>query len=281
MSQVRAFAGKIAIVTGASRGIGAAICSNLASKGCNLICNYTSPNSTDRTQTLADTLATSHNIQAFPVRIDMGSPEAGSTLIEATKHHFGNTAIIHFIINNAGISVNEKVHEFTLDNFHRHYAVNVLGPLLVMQAAAPHLPKDRSARIVNVSSVSSALGYPGQSIYGGSKAAVEAMTRTWAREFAECGTVNAVNPGPVETDMYGGVTKEFERINKSWLENTPGSQVSVERDGEAAVARYGPLGGRPATVDEIAGVVGMLCSAESGWCTGSVVCANGGMRMSP
>ena len=79
------------------------------------------------------------------------------------------------------------------------YNVNVLAPLLLTQAVAPFLPNDRSGRIVNVSSVSSSIGYEGQSIYAGTKAALEGMTRTWSRELYRNCTVNAVNPGPVST----------------------------------------------------------------------------------
>jgi len=88
----------------------------------------------------------------------------------------------------------------TIHQYELQYRINVLGPLLVTQAALPHLPHDRSGRIVNVSSVSSSEGFVGQSVYGGTKAALEAMTRTWARELVERGTVNAVNPGPVGTE---------------------------------------------------------------------------------
>ena len=272
---------RLAIITGASRGIGAAIAQNLASKGCNLIMNFASNRSAQRTHDLASDLSRKHNIRAIPVQVDVGALDCGSKLMAAVTQSFGSSALVHYIINNAGVSFNETIPESTVDNFHLQYAINVLGPLLIIKAAMPHLPRDRSARIVNVSSVSSQLGYPGQSIYGGTKAALEAMTRTWARELSEHGTVNSINPGPVETDMYDGVTPEFEAINASWLRNTPGSQVSVEKDGQTVVDRFAGKGGRPASAEEIAGVVGMLCTPESGWCTGSVVCANGGMRMSP
>ena len=272
--------GKLAIITGASRGIGAAIAENLAVKGANLILNYTSSSSSQKTSDLCSSLSKTHNIKAIPAQVDVGAPDAGSKLIDIVKASFGDKCVIHFIINNAGISANQSIAETTVENFQKQYAINVQGPLLLMQAALAHLPHDRSARIVNVSSVSSQLGYPGQSIYGGTKAALESMTRSWARELGERGTVNAINPGPVETDMYGGVSPEFERINAGFLVNAPGSQVSVERDGEEAVKRFEGKGGRPASVKEIAGVVGMLCAEESGWCTGSVVCAIGGMRMS-
>jgi NAD(P)-dependent dehydrogenase (short-subunit alcohol dehydrogenase family) len=108
---------------------------------------------------------------------------------------------IDIIINNAGVSVNRPIEEVDAKDFAFQYNINVRGPLLLMKAAVPYLPTDRSGRIINVSSVSSSLGLINQSVYGGTKAALESMTRTWARELAERATVNAVNPGPVATEM--------------------------------------------------------------------------------
>jgi NAD(P)-dependent dehydrogenase (short-subunit alcohol dehydrogenase family) len=119
----------------------------------------------------------------------------------------------------------------------------------------------------------------GQSVYGGTKAALEAMTRTWARELAERATVNAVNPGPVKTDMWFSTGEDFQKHLKPWIEKTPGSAIRPEIDDKALVDGAVKAGGRPAYVEEIGGVVGMLCTPDSLWCTGQVVCANGGMRM--
>jgi len=127
--------------------------------------------------------------------------------------------------------------------------------------------------------VSSSEGFKGQSIYGGTKAALEAMTRTWARELAERATVNAINPGPVNTDMWGGTAAWFQEHLRQFMQHTPGSQIRPELDDAALVKNADKAGGRPAYVDEIAGVVGMLCTPDGLWCTGQVVCANGGMRM--
>jgi len=144
----------------------------------------------------------------------VSSPTGPATLTAATRSHFAHASsgdlTINIIVNNAGVAGNRfvtpSISSTTVDSdmiadFHKQYNTNVLGPLLLMQAALPYLPYDRSGRIVNLSSVSSSLGFPGQSVYGGTKAALEAMTRTWARELSERATVNAVNPGPVDTDM--------------------------------------------------------------------------------
>jgi NAD(P)-dependent dehydrogenase (short-subunit alcohol dehydrogenase family) len=162
----------------------------------------------------------------------------------------------------------------------------VLAPLLLTQACAPFLPTDRSGRIVNISSVSSSIGFTGQSVYGGTKAAIEAMTRTWARELADRATVNAVNPGPVIGDMYFATGEEFWKQMQGFQDATPLSKM-VEDDpllGELSEEQIRLIkekmgGRRPAFTSEIAGVVGMLCTADGAWCTGSVVCANGGMKM--
>lgn len=213
----------------------------------------------------------------------MGEENAPRYIIDVAKNHFQHKSgkfQVDIIINNAGVAGNDRIETVTPEEFARQYNVNVRGPLLLLQAALPYLPHDRSGRIVNLSSVSSSLGYISQSVYGGTKAALEAMTRTWSRELAERATVNAVNPGPVATDMYGGTDKDFVRQNRPFIEATP---LAAPRKGIDPEEIYEPLaetGGRAAYSEEIAGVVGMLCSPEAGWTTGSVICANGGMRFS-
>lgn len=213
----------------------------------------------------------------------MGTPNGPSHLITMSKNHFSHPKTgkfqIDIIVNNAGVSNNLKIEDITVEDYEWQYRINVLGPLLFMQAALPYLPHDRSGRIVNLSSVSSSEGFVGQSVYGGTKAALEAMTRTWARELAERATVNAINPGPVKTDMWNATTPEFKRALRPWIQTTPLSAVRREVDDEDLVNGVQDAGGRPAYTKEIAGVVGMLCGEDSVWCTGQVVCANGGMRM--
>ncbi|KAI9849271.1 MAG: hypothetical protein M1837_004730 [Sclerophora amabilis] len=282
-SNLRSLEGKLAIITGGSRGIGAAIADNLASKGCSLLLNYTSDASTKRTQDLATHLETTYSVRALPVQADMGSATGPAHIVTTAKNHFSHPKTSHFrvdiLINNAGVSVNQTLGDITPDDFQAQYLINVLGPLLLTQAVVPYLPTDRSGRIVNVSSVSSSLGYPGQSVYGGTKAALESMTRTWARELAERATVNSVNPGPVGTEMYGSTDETFRGQMANFLRHTPLAQAREDLDSQAQVETARKWGGREAREDEIAGVVGMLCSAESAWTTGSVICANGGMVM--
>ncbi|KAK4237786.1 3-oxoacyl-reductase [Achaetomium macrosporum] len=277
----RPLEGKLGIVTGASRGIGAAIAENLASKGCNVVINYTSASSTELATSVASQLSSKHKIRAVPIQADIGTPTGPSALISTARDHFTDPDTKRFqidiIINNAGIARNALLPSVTIDDFESTYRVNVLGPLLVVQAAQPYLPQDRSGRIVNISSVSSSTGFVTQSVYGGTKAALEAMTRTWARELAENATVNAVNPGPVEGPMYASNTPEFLEGIHGWVLHTPLMKAREGVDSEDVVREAKESGGRPARTTEVAGIVGMLCSEEAGWCTGQVVCANGGM----
>ncbi|KAF2018222.1 NAD(P)-binding protein [Aaosphaeria arxii CBS 175.79] len=280
----RVLDGKVGIVTGASRGIGAAIARKLASQGCNLVLNYTSESSTKITEDLASELKSEYGVEAVPVQASMGSENGPEHIVEVAKNHFThpktNKFQIDVIINNAGVAGNNVLGKIKADDFARQYNINVRGPLFLVQAALPYLPHDRSGRIVNLSSVSSSLGYISQSVYGGTKSALEAMTRTWARELAERATVNAINPGPVATDMYTSTDEAFVDQNRPFIQHTP---LATPREGIDPKEVWHPLektGGRAAYSEEIAGVVAMLCSPEAGWSTGSVVCANGGMVFS-
>ena len=168
--------------------------------------NYTSDSSESITKELAERLEKEHGIKALPVQADMGSENGPAHLVATALNHFAHPKTrklqIDIIINNAGVASNLAIEKCNAEDFDFVYRVNVRGPLFLMKAAIPYLPTDRSGRIVNVSSVSASCGFSEQSVYGGSKAAVEAMTRTWARELAERTTVNAINPGPVMTGKY-------------------------------------------------------------------------------
>lgn len=266
-------------------GIGAAIAENLASKGCNLVLNYTSKSSTALTKQLSQKLESTYGIQTFAVQADLGTIQGPSALIAATKDQFLAAAApdanfqVDIVVNNAGVAKNDKLPDVKPDDFDFTFHVNVRGPLLLMQAAAPYLPHDRSGRIVNLSSISSECGFVGQSIYGGSKAAVEGMTRVWARELSERATVNAINPGPVEGPMYAANSDEFKAGIKGWIEHAPLMRARPGADADDVIEEAKTGGGRPAYTSEIAGIVGMLVTPDAAWCTGQVVCANGGLLM--
>ncbi|RKF58331.1 L-xylo-3-hexulose reductase [Erysiphe neolycopersici] len=278
-SSYRPLEGKIALVTGASRGIGAAIAQHLASKGAKIILNYTSPSSSQRCVDLASKFQEQFGVEHLVVQADMGSLNGPSDIIKTAAAKIPNLRL-DIIVNNAGIFSLAKIADITVEDFERVYSVNVRGPLLLIKAALPYLPNDRSGRIVNVSSVSATAGGSYQSIYGGTKAALDAMTRSWSRELAEHATVNSINPGPVATDMMkSSNVEDFSLETKSMFALAPLGKVREGIDDENMInfAKY--LGIRPAYCEEIAGIVGMLVSRESGWCTGQVICANGGMRL--
>ena len=129
----------------------------------------------------------------------MGTTGGPAHVVNTAKNRFSHPKTgafrIDIIINNAGVAGDAPLQDVKPEEFTRQYNVNVLGPLLLVQTALNYLPKDRSGRIVNLSSVSSSLGFANQTVYGGTKSALEAMTRTWSRELAERCTVNSVNPG--------------------------------------------------------------------------------------
>jgi 3-oxoacyl-[acyl-carrier protein] reductase len=171
-----------------------------------VVLGYTSASSKSRTEDLAKQLETQHNVKTLPVQADLGSVEGPKSFIETVKNSDilrkpDGSFQIDILVHNAGVAHNNLLPAVTVEQFDISYRVNVLGPLLLTQAAEPYLPRDRSGRIVNISSVSSSTGFIEQSVYGGTKAALEAMTRTWARELSERCTVNAINPGPVLTEM--------------------------------------------------------------------------------
>lgn len=233
-------------------------------------------------------------MRCIAVQANLSDPEnAVETIMSAAKETYTDKTTGRFqidvLVNNAGVSRDRHLNDpnegpIDREHFRKTYTVNVLAPLLLTQACAPYLPKDRTGRIINISSVSSAFGFVGQSVYGSSKAALEAMTRTWARELADRATVNAVNPGPVIGDMYFEAGEDFWRQMQAFQETMP---FSVLRDEDARLLGQDQVkiikekmnGRRPAFPHEVAGIVGMLCTEDGRWCTGSLVSANGGMRM--
>ncbi|KAH8697900.1 putative short-chain dehydrogenase [Talaromyces proteolyticus] len=303
MASSRPYDGKFGIVTGGSRGIGAAVARRLAAKGCNLLLVYTSDSSKPLTEQISAELSTADNIHVSHVQADLNSPATATPrIIEAAKAFYKSYRSnstkelqVDILINNAGVGSNQLLNDpdkgpIDEKEYTRVYNVNVLAPLLLTQAVAPYLPTDRSGRIVNVSSVSSSIGYQGQSVYAGTKAAIEAMTRCWSRELYAKATVNAVNPGPAWGDMYAQAGEKFWKVNQPYVDAAPLAAYNGEEDvlkaaGDDAArfdktVREGMGSRRPGFTSEIAGTIDMLCTEESGWTTGSVVCANGGMKMS-
>ncbi|KAG8161168.1 hypothetical protein KVR01_009432 [Diaporthe batatas] len=276
--------GRLAILTGASGTIGTAIAANLAAKGCNLVLSYFVPESAPATEDLSEALQSKYGIKAFDVRGDLATPTGPADLVRAVKKHFterepNKPFQIDILLNVAGIALNNKLPEIKVSEFDTTFRINVLAPLMLVQAVQPHLPTDRSGRIISVSSISAHCGFVGQAVYGGTKSAIEGMTRVWARELAEHATVNCVTPGPVEGPLYASNTDEFKREAKGWIEHTPLMRVRSGIDPENVIQDAKTTGGRPAYANEVAGIIAMLCLPDAAWCTGQVVCANGGMLM--
>lgn len=263
--------------------------------------NYASASSDKLTTVLASDLKDAHEVTAIQARGDISTETGCAAIIATAKEHFTNPKTnnlqIDILIHNAGIAGLAPLGAITPEDFYQIYATNVLGPILLTQACLPHLPHDRSGRIVNVSSIGSLMGLPEQTVYGGSKGALEAMTRgkpkiftlcsctgtenytVWSRELAERATVNSINPGTVMSDMYLKTPREMIQQLASYYPITPLAAARAE-DSEVMKTEAERYGGRPAYDWEVAGVVAMLCSKDSGWTTGSVISANGGTRFS-
>jgi len=249
MDQV--LAGKVAVVTGASKGIGAGAAKALAAHGASVVVNYAT------SKAGADTVVagiTKAGGKAVAVKGDVTKTADARALIEAAIKNFGRLDIL---VNNSGIYKMGPITEFTEEQFHDHFNVNVLGLLLTTQAALQHLPEGGS--IINIGSGVTNLFPPDSVIYTGTKGAVDAITGVLANELGPRKIrVNSLNPGVVETE--GTVAGGF-----------------IGSDFEKLLISQTPLGrtGRP---DDIADVIVFLASDASRWLTGEHLLASGGLR---
>jgi len=241
----------VAIVTGASKGIGAGIARQLAADGAQVIVNYTSDRQ-GADAVVAAILAAGG--KAVAVAADVTDKMQVDALIQTAIATFGQLDIV---VNNAGIYQFARIEETTEALYRRQFDINVLGPLLVAAAATPHMK--RGGSIINISSVVTQVFVAESAIYSGSKGAIDAITGVLARELGPRGIrVNTVSPGLIETEgthTSGAMGSEFQRWNESQT----------------------PLG-RIGQVEDIAPIVSWLASAQAGWITGETVMASGGMR---
>lgn len=248
-----------------------------------MVINYTSDSSTPKAQAIVDELQSKYAIKAISAQADLSTLDGPQKLIDITRSHFsdenGNFQI-NIIVNNAGVVNAEPIEALTAEAFDGAFQINARGPALLVNAAVPYLPKDRSGRIINISSIGSAVGLMYSTAYAGSKGALESMTRVWARELAERATVNSVCVGCMAgTGLYECIPREMSHVVYPLLSNAPLSAVRPGIDSEEVVEAAKDLGGRPAYVEEAADIVFMICLKESAWMTGNVVSATGGGAM--
>ena len=243
--------GKVAVVTGASKGIGAAIAKSLAAEGASVIVNYAS--SKAGADTVVSAIAAAGG-KAVAVGGDVSKADQAKGIIAAAIKNFGRLDIL---VNNSGVYEFSPIEAVTEEQFHKIFNINVLGLLLVTQAAAKHLGE--GASVINIGSVVSSLTPPASSVYTGTKGAVDAITGVLAKELGPRKIrVNAINPGMVETEgvhAAGFIGSDFEK---------------------GAIAQT-PLG-RIGQVEDIATVATFLASDDAKWITGELIRAGGGLR---
>ncbi len=238
--------GKVALVTGGSRGIGAAIARRLAADGAAVAITYASTPDKAKAVVAGITAAGGH---AVALLADSADPAAVQSAVDETARTLGRLDIL---VNNAGIAVIAPVEEFSLADFDRSVAVNVRAVFVAAQAAARHM--GAGGRIITIgSNVAERIPFAGIAVYGMTKAAVAGLTRGLARDLGPRGiTVNVVQPGPTDTDMNPA--------------DGPGGPAMR---GWTALGRYG-------TTDEIAELVAYLAGPESGYVTGAALTIDGG-----
>jgi 3-oxoacyl-[acyl-carrier protein] reductase len=238
---------KAAIVTGSSRGIGAYIAKSLAQAGAGVVVNYASDES-GADKVVAEIHAAGG--EALAVRADVSKTDEVKALFDATIARFGK---VDLLINNAGIAIYKLIKDTSDDDFDRIFDINVKGVFLTLREAATRL--EDGGRIINLSSSVTRLMMPAYGSYSATKAAVEQLTRVFAKEVGQRGiTVNSISPGPTNTELFtAGKTEE-----------------TIKR--LAAMAALGRIG----EPDDIARVVLFLAGDESAWVTAQNLGVNGG-----
>lgn len=252
MNISKKLAGKVAVVTGASKGIGAEIARQLAANGAAVVVNYSSSKSS-ADKVVAD--ITSAGGKAIAVQADVAKKADIERLFAETKQAFGRLDIL---VNNAGIYEFAPLEAITEDHFHKQFNLNVLGLIFASQSAAK-LFDAAGGNIVNISSIVSTLAFPNASVYSATKGAVDAITRSLATELGPRKIrVNAIRPGMVETEGTHAAGIEESEMQKQVLAATPLGRL-----------------GKPA---DIAGAAVFLASQDSSWITGETLVISGGNR---
>ena len=239
-------ANKVALVTGGSRGIGAAIAKRLAADGANIAITYAKDSKS--ANAIVKTIESAGG-KALAIQADAADPKAVAAAVEQTVSTLGRLDIL---VNNAGTAIPKLFEETTPEEIDLLFAINVRGVLATTQAALKHLPT--GGRIITIGScVGERNLTPGLSVYSATKAAIQLFTQSLSREVGERGiTVNNIQPGPIDTDLNPA--------SSDWA--TP--QIAV-----TALKRYG-------TVDEVAALVAFIASPESSYITGANLTVDGG-----
>jgi 3-oxoacyl-[acyl-carrier protein] reductase len=243
--------GKVAVVTGASKGIGAAIAKSLAAEGASVVVNYASSKAGADVVVAAITAAGG---KAVAVGGDVSKAAEAQGIVDAAIKNYGRLDIL---VNNSGVYEFAPVEDVTEDHFHKMFNINVLGVLLTTGAAVKHLGEGGS--IINIGSGASSLTPPNSTVYSGTKGALDAITGVLAKELGPKKIrVNSINPGFVVTE--GAHAAGF-----------------VGSDFANGFIAQTPLG-RAGQVDDIASVATFLASEDSKWLTGEHIIASGGLR---
>jgi 3-oxoacyl-[acyl-carrier protein] reductase len=239
--------GKVAIVTGSSRGIGSIIAKDLAKAGCDVVINYSG--SEAAAKSVVDEIVTA-NGRASAVKANVAVPDDMTALFDAAIDQYGKVDIL---VNNAGINIYKLVKDTTEEDFDRIFQINVKGVFLGLREAATRLYDN--GRVINFSSSVTRLMLPTYGVYSATKAAVEQLTRVFAKEVGARGiTVNSISPGPTNTDLFleGKTAETIQRL---------ASMAALGRIGEPV---------------DISRVVLFLASESAGWVTGQNLGVNGG-----
>ncbi|GAA0065083.1 3-oxoacyl-[acyl-carrier-protein] reductase [Clostridium sp. CTA-1] len=248
-NNMKCLEGKTAIVTGSSRGIGRAIAKKLASMGANLVLNYRS--SAKEIDTLLEEIK-EFGVETLVIQGDVSSFEDSKKIADEAKNKFGT---IDILINNAGITKDSLILRMAEEDFDKVISVNLKGVYNCSKHIAPIMLKQRSGKIINISSVVGVAGNAGQCNYAAAKAGVIGITKSLAKELGSRGiTVNAVAPGYIKTDMTDTLP---EKMKKSIEDLLP-------------LKRLG-------TPEDVAETVGFLASDKAEYITGQVIHVDGGM----
>jgi len=242
--------GQVAVVTGASRGIGRACAIELAKHGANVVVNYTS--NKDAAESAATEIQT-HGVKALVVQADVSKADQAKGLIEAAEKEFGK---IDILVNNAGINRDRTVQRMSVDEWDSVIETDLSSMFYCTNAVVTGMRDRGYGRIINMSSIIGQMGNLGQSNYAAAKAGMIAFTKSAAKELARYGiTVNAVCPGFVETDMVMALSDE----------------VKANLISQIPLGRFG-------TAEDVAATVRFLCT-EGGFYTGAQMSLNGGQYM--